>query len=121
MRRDMDLVREILLAAESLPAAGGFIDLPERDDGELRYHLRIVAQAGLLDVQFAAHEGTAHETVWLNGLTWQGHEFLSTARDNTRWRAAVHKVGATAGGVAFALLRDYLLSEARKLVGIAPS
>ena len=45
MRRNMELIREILLAAERLPADGSFIDLPERDDGELRHHLRIVAQA----------------------------------------------------------------------------
>ena len=80
MRRDMSFVRGILLAAEELPAKGGRIEpLPGRSDDELRYHLRIMSQAGLLDVR-SGHEGAAYETIWVNGLTWRGHDFLDAAR-----------------------------------------
>jgi hypothetical protein len=121
MRRDMDLVREILLTAEGLPAEGGYIDpLPGHPDELVRYHLRIMQQAGLLDAQFTVHEGTAHEAMWLDGLTWAGHEFLDAARDNTRWKAAIRKVRGEAGGIAFEVLRDYLLSEGKRMVGLSP-
>ena len=118
MRRDMNLVRKILLEAENLPGEGGYIDLPDSDDELLRYHLRIMRQAGLLDAAFAAHEGTAHETNYVNGLTWQGQEFLNAARDESRWKKGASLAGQAAGGIIYEVLRDYLMKEAKRNIGL---
>ncbi len=94
--------------------------MPGRPDDALRYHLRIMCQAGLLDAQLAAHEGTLHETIWLLGLTWAGHEFLDAARDDNKWKAATGKVANVAGGMVFEVVRDLLMAQIKDMVGFAP-
>ena len=43
-------------------------------------------------------------------LTWQGHEFLDAARNDTIWRKAKKKVLETTGGLAFDVLKAALLA-----------
>ncbi len=48
MKRDMDLVREILLRAESVPPEGKRIIIEERTVQEVNQHVFILDQAGLI-------------------------------------------------------------------------
>jgi hypothetical protein len=101
MKRDMDLVRSILLKIESL-------DHPDLDEllepgasyddrAMLVYHMRmLIEDAGYvrgIDSRSIGHDD------WLNlELTWQGHEFLDAIRDPEIWRRT--KEGARTAGVA---------------------
>ncbi|MBV9852527.1 MAG: DUF2513 domain-containing protein [Armatimonadetes bacterium] len=54
---------------------------------ELAYHVKLLSQAGLIDVKHW-QTGDGNE-VWLpKTLTWQGHEFLDAARNDTTWNKA---------------------------------
>ena len=50
MKRDMDLVREILLAIESFPFDGDAheILIQGRSQDEVAYHLKLLCEAGLI-------------------------------------------------------------------------
>lgn len=119
MKRDMDLVRAILLAVEE---GHGDIDIQDGLPGteasaqELEYHLNLAQQAGLLDVAGVTLGGGYH----IQGLTWEGHDFLDTIRDPEVWKRT--KEGATkVGGWSFGLLKDlataYIKSEAKGRLG----
>jgi hypothetical protein len=107
MKRDMDLVRTILLEIEAYkPEPGTFIlfrnhgDSPidGYDAGECFYNLRLAIDAGL--VRAGQDHGSA---VAVHGLTWKGHDFLDQIRDPEIWR--ITKEGAKqAGGFSFELL-----------------
>jgi hypothetical protein len=111
MKRDMDLIRALLLKLEALPMRlGGIVMIsPEEDaitvDGytpeQIDYHLSQIRKAGFID------EGGVHPMVGtgFRGLTWAGHDFLDSVRDPEIWRAT--KEGAKkAGGFSLELLVD---------------
>jgi hypothetical protein len=54
-------------------------------------------------------------TEWIpESLTWQGHEFLNAARDNTIWKKALNK----AGSMPISVLQEWLVQLARVATGL---
>lgn len=97
MERNMELVRDILLMIEK-EHNGVPIRISEIDAYEptaIRYHAEQLSQAGFLceyeacpSVKFNEMTGEWIENELLfevNGLTWEGHEFLDIIRDATIW------------------------------------
>src|SRR5215204_2447357 len=102
MKRDMDLVRLLLLEAEAakdrvmtkhLPALEHFkgFDLPTID-----HHVEVMAEAGLIVAYQETQTGKGTFGWNLIRLTWNGHEFVDTVRDPEIWRKT--KSGAAAAG-----------------------
>jgi Hypothetical protein (DUF2513) len=104
--RNMDLIREILLKIEMLhfPSNGGYplVQLPsilelEGDDATVAYQVRILRNGGLLLV---SDSGSL-----LQGLSWDGHDFLDAIRDTATWEET-RKAAEHVGGFTWELLRD---------------
>lgn len=118
MKRDPDLVRDILLAIEATPKDSLMKEvLPDRDQREVNYHLIMLAEAGY--IRFEASRSSSNPDrlieVWPFGLTWDGHDFLDTVRDPKIW--AQTKDGAlAAGGFTFDLLKDLAKGFLRKQI-----
>ena len=75
MRRDANLVRDILLSVEA-----GHIDIESEitDKDIINHHLHLMIDGSLL------HGKEINEGQWrVYGLTWEGHELLELIRD--RW------------------------------------
>lgn len=93
MKRNMDLVRKILLEAESSPN-GGCAGNPQIDgysELEVLFHVHLLKQAGLVKaVEFPSLEdGPAAE---ITSITWAGYDFIDTFRSETVWNAAKEKL-----------------------------
>ena len=119
MRRDPDLIRKLLFhfevkldyTAERCPAIEGHKEL------DIVYHMLLLAQAGFLD----------HQPEWTKsrdriirvlgfGLTWDGHEFLEAARNDTIWQKAKSRLTERVGGVPFDVMFALLLDIAKRQV-----
>lgn len=112
MKRDLDLVRELLLRLESLPVTsqgivavkpnGASIGIESYTPQQISYHLSLLKEAGFLDCT----ENTMSDgTIAFRGLTWAGHDFLDSVRDPKTW--ARTKEGAlAAGGFTLDILKD---------------
>jgi hypothetical protein len=128
MKRDMDLIRELLLRIESFeiepggttPGLRPAFDTELQIDGytpdHVDYHLNHLIDAGLVDGQC----GADHFFI-LQRLTWAGHDFLDSVRDPEIWRAT--KDGATkAGGFTVELLGDLakglIKTQVKKYTGV---
>jgi len=96
MKRNMELVREILIEMEKWPAdSAGEIQIAGRAPEEITYHLGLMADRGLINAIDASSNGGS---AWLpQGITWEGHEFLDAARSNTVWERAKKHVLSTTG------------------------
>jgi|SRR6185437_3935760 len=85
MKRDMELVRKILFALESGQQNAAFAGY---DDDTVKYHKALVIEAGLTEGS-SLKSGTGNRevpaAVMLTKLTWAGHEFLDTIRNDTVW------------------------------------
>jgi Hypothetical protein (DUF2513) len=127
MKRDMDLVREILLRLEAIqfPAIGG-VAVTYNDEvfavegksvDEVAYALKLIRDAGFLK---AAHTQPANG-VALFGLSWSGHDFLDTVRDPEIW-AKTKEGAAKAGGFTVDLLAELakglIRTQIKKYTGV---
>jgi len=90
MKRDLELIRKMVLAIEDSPSGWA----PDRKfegytDTQVGYHAYLLIDAGL------ARGREAHDTLskgpegLISNLTWAGHEFADASRDETRWRKAM--------------------------------
>lgn len=106
MRRDWDLVRRILLETEEKGEAGlGWttLDLVEWTPRVVSYHVRLLDEAGLIEAQDLTTSGSFE---WQpKRLTWDGHEFLEAARENSRWERAKTLAMEKAGVLSFVVLK----------------
>jgi hypothetical protein len=128
MKRDLNLVREILLRLEPLSANPDQavtltigeppLDIPSYTNEQIVYHIRIMEEGGLIRYSGGVHTpglglqgpGSVH-IARFGGLTWQGHEFLDDVRNPKTWEAtkkAVSKVGDVSLQVAWEIARAYL-------------
>lgn len=122
MRRDMDLVREILLAIEKDekdPLAWVELELPNRSRKEVAYHVMLMNQAGLVAARDVSTMGDDGFDWRPKSLTWQGHEFLEAARNDTIWRKAVGKMVEVTGGVSLDVLKDLLIAYGKQALGLS--
>lgn len=109
MKRDMDLCRKILIEVEKLSFDISMIEM--RIEGysmeEVNYHLIILGDAGLLALDYV--RGGRKDYIWKSiRLTWEGHEFLDSARDNGRWEKAKGAM-SQAGGFALDVMKQLLV------------
>jgi hypothetical protein len=87
MKRDWDLVREILLKLEGCESARGNLrpeDVSGRDQEIVSYHMQILMEAALIVGECSRTIG-APLYCTANRLTWAGHEFLDQVRSHTAW------------------------------------
>ncbi len=119
MRRDMDLLRLLLLKLETIHDEADSIYLYSYEelqiDGfttdQVAYHLDLAVEAGLID---QGGNGAMSEFMFRR-LTWSGHDFADAVRDDEIWRKT--RQGATAaGGFSLDLLKDLAKGFIRKKV-----
>ncbi len=118
MKRDMDLVREILLAIEASPTTiTGHFTLEGREGPLVDEHVRLLTEAGFLTHSRATY--VAGKRMGLGvALTWRGHEFLETIRDPQIWKATksgAAKVGSWSLGLMAELAKGAIRQKAIEL------
>lgn len=111
----MDLIRQLLLDLENdkYDAPSGYVE------EEIAYHKALIVESKL------AH---GHATVVMNGsilaeitrLTWEGHEFLDAARNETGWRATMKRIATTVGTTSLPVLQALLVEYAKSTLQGTP-
>lgn len=113
MKRDMDLCRAILLKLEESERDVGWveIDVPNYSREQTSAHIRLLAEAGLID---AEHLTSMDGAAWkAKRLTWAGHEFIEAAKNETIWNRAKSSVKEKTGILTIEVLK-LALTEATK-------
>lgn len=119
MKRDLDLVKKILLALEEQEHLTVDFTIPNYDKRMVSYHIMIMEQADLLEAQVNKYLDGEVEAL-PKRLTWQGHEWLDLARNNTVWEKVKKKLEEKAVGVSFEIMK-WLLAEGLKQFLSSPS
>ncbi len=114
MKRDMDLIRAILLEVEKSPSPGGSrIEIPGRAREELYYNAQLAQEAGLIDARFLPNSDEFH----VLRLTYAGHEFLDAARNDTLWVKAKETVTKNTGTLTLEGLKIALSTLIKHALG----
>lgn len=108
MKRDMDLVRCVLLEVEQADGGVPLADLTcdRWSVVEVAYHVEMMQAHGLLDATL--HRGN-HGTVLLgevHGLTWDGCDYLDAIRDDGVWAKTKKVVREAVGSTTMAVIRE---------------
>ena len=122
MKRDMDLIREILLRVEAadrfngamLSADASGLGISGCDKMQFAYNTALLIEAKMLT-------GNAKMAVigqvLVGGLTWTGHEFLDTIRDNDIW-AKAKTAASKVGSVSIAFMWELAKTEIKVKLGV---
>lgn len=113
MKRDMDLVRELLLQMEEHEhgRAPRTFEVEGHSEDEIGYHILIMAEAGLIVAIPIETMGQNSPAAIPIRLTWAGHDFLDASRDDERWKKA-RGIFVKVGGVTFDVAKAVLTSIA---------
>lgn len=113
MKRDMELIRNILLVLEEWPInMGDAISMtPElmqskisgHDDAALNHHMDLIYSSGFIDDGGSRASGPMFGFIFM-GLTMAGHDFLDSIRDPQIWQET-KDVSKQAGGFTMDLLK----------------
>jgi hypothetical protein len=122
MKRDMDLIRQLLKIVEerTVPNTleGSSLSLDGYTLNQIFAHLAMLEDAGFIEGQSvdALSEGTIE--YYVHRLTWRGHEFLEAARSDTIWQKAKVKVAAAGGSVSIAVMSELLGALGKEALGL---
>lgn len=120
MKRNLELVRAILLAMEAAPH--GFAPEPFTvtgyDQETIGHHVWLMAQGGLLTAADVTAQQDASPTALPGAITWDGHEFLDAVRNDTVWRKLKAQVKDKGLTVPFSVVQALALKIIEKLAGL---
>lgn len=114
MKRDMDLVRLILLEIEDKYSSTAIYDLAVDgyDIETVAYHCKILYEAGLISDYKAQYADNEIYVFGVGSLTWDGNDFLEKIRDDSQWK----KVKETITKKGLPLVIDTIKSVANALI-----
>ncbi|MCI4680617.1 DUF2513 domain-containing protein [Rhodoblastus acidophilus] len=124
MKRDMDLVRELLLKLEALDIPPGVVRplspynpamaVNGFTGDEVGHHLRMLVSGNLVETAGSQSFGPDGSLVFRQ-ISWAGHDFLDSVRDPEIW-AKTKKGAAAAGGFTVDLLKDLAKGLVKKQI-----
>lgn len=124
MKRDMDLIRNIMLAAEEMPPGDSYFGdkiVPEGiDDATAAEHLRLLLDEQYLEGEFShILDGDVDPSnALIEGISWAGHEFLDAIRDDAIWAQTKQRVAKVGGSVSVGTLTQIASAIAKNLLGL---
>jgi hypothetical protein len=119
VKRDVELVRSILLAVEEAdPWTVTERSFPDYEPIVVAQHVALLKEAGYLEGGIAedSSRGVAVEAN-VQRLTWEGHEFLDAVRSDTVWEKTKSKIADTVGSVSLEIVKAVAVSVATTAIG----
>ena len=118
MKRDMELIRSILLDIEERKPAYECWDpkpyLEGKDAAVVAEHMNLWIMTGTVD--YIPQSNRCFFSAL--DLTWKGHEFLSLSRENRVWKVAKDKILDAGLAFSMSLLMEYLKNVAKKYLNL---
>ena len=118
MKRDMDLIRKILIEIENskeYPIKGN-LEIEGYDDDFINFHLILLGEAGLVKVDSIELSNGKIDIGEVSRLTWEGYEFFDSSRNEKVWKKATSLVMKKTSGLAFTILKELLIAFAREAI-----
>lgn len=121
MKRDLDLIRDLLIYFEreiqpGIPLQDVRLE-NEYDPREILGHIELMIQQDLiLGICQPGCTDLSQSVLAVEAITWSGHDFLDASRNETVWRVVKQRI-YRAGGWTVALVLELLKDEVKKRLG----
>ncbi len=111
MRRDMDIIREIMLTVRDADSYVNHQMLPDIEQAVFGKHAQLLEEAGLIACSLQLDSKGVAKSAVIYRLTWAGHDFADAITNETIWqKAKTHIINPTASWT-FGILLEYLKME----------
>jgi hypothetical protein len=120
MKRDLNLVRMILLDIESSPPGqpiSGFT-YDGRSKAEILEHVELLLDANFIDGQMIPGNMGQPEGCMVMRMTWDGQEFLAKAKNDTVWKKVFAQAEEKGMSASLVVINGLLEAAAKKYVGL---
>lgn len=126
MKRDLELVKELLIMIEEHDNNQPF--QITREEGykysheeieEIQYNLKLMIDAGLIEGEDVSTFESSDTLI--QSLTWAGHDFLDAARNQNVWNKAddqAKKKGSKLKELPFDVAKALLIASSKQLFGL---
>ncbi len=125
MRRDDDLIRQLLLDLEN---ANDYVNdshqVPGYTRDQVAYHLAQIVKSGLAEGPNPIYPSTGEDptipsAVIVKRLTPEGHDFISNLRDETVWAKVKERTAQVGGSVSLDLLKQLAGAIMKQMLQLA--
>jgi hypothetical protein len=119
MKRDMDLIRLLLLEAE-----GEEIDLTGYTEEQVGRHIQLLDEAGfvvatVIETRTLGSVSPEIVSASVHRLTWEGHDFLATIKNETVWRETKKSMVEKGADVSIAILKALATKITMDMFGLS--
>lgn len=118
MKRDLELIKKILLKVEEHDSTSVIQNLQIEDYGQefINYQIYLLHQASLVKAKFIRVGANEIADAEILEMTLNGHEFLDAARNETIWKKTKELIKEHGGSVPFEVLQSILKHVALSLI-----
>ncbi len=111
MKRNMDLIRQIAFESEQLEPRQLLNSINGVDAHEFSEHVELMIEVGLISGRAEHFLGGESPDTSVLRLTWSGHDFLDSVRNESLWNRAKELVIKPSAGWTFEILKEWLKTE----------
>lgn len=106
MKRDMSVIREVLLLCEQ-SSAGLFASMctSQEEKDMYGYHVQLLDDAGYIKANVKNSSGGHAVFIYVERMTWQGTELLESLRNESVFKQAMKRLAQSAGAFSIALFQ----------------
>jgi len=121
MKRDLDLIRKILLKIEdsNIDEALTNIRIEGYESDEIAYNISLLKNAGFIEGEILYEMGSVIPSAYvIFGMTWLGHDFLDACRNEGIWAKAKEKLRIVGNDVPIEVIKAVLIDiMTKQLIG----
>jgi hypothetical protein len=121
MKRDMDLVRHILMTTRDSDNALEHHEFRLADGGwtddEVMYHIEIMQECGLIEAKVTKSSGRRNYHASVYRLTWTGQDFCDSIADSRVWAKVKDVIKRGVGSASFTVTVQTITKVANELLG----
>jgi len=121
MKRDLDLIRKILLKIEdsTIDEALTNIRIEGYESDEIAYNLSLLKNAEFIEGEILYEMGSVIPSAYvIFGMTWDGHDFLDACRNEGIWVKAKEKIRTIGEEVPLDVIKAVLIDiMTKQLIG----
>lgn len=123
VKRDLDLIRNMLLKMESLDSSHGtvrlhtFEDLCD-DDAVISLHIHLLLDAGFIEATDSVCVADNIDDFLITRITFAGYDYLDSIRSDSIWNEVKQKISSVGGSVSLEIVKELGVTLLRQHLGI---
>ena len=120
MKRDFELIRNLLNQLEDLPACTSVSELNAEgfSSQEIMEHVELLLDADFLRGKIIPSTDGKPQKYLIHRITWAGHEFIALAKNDTMWKSALEQIKKAGSAVTIGMLQMILTATLKSHLGM---